>query len=696
MKKKNGFFKVIVIMMLLLSLASGGKVQASGTYSFGDGTYTVGKEITAGLTKFSISEGSASISITRGSNSLIYETLSDNLFSLNQFTASLKNGDEIEVYLDYDAANITAQTIAAVDLKNISAGFYEVGSDLPAGTYTVQLNHPEDDYDSAYFTILDSNNAEKDYFSLYSDDEPFDYKLSNGDKVYISSLRGTLSLKEKILVPQSITVNKSSLSLMVNRTARLIATVQPSTAINKGISWTSANPEIATVDTNGNVNALKVGSTTITVTAKGAPAITKTIPVTVTKVVPTGLKLSKSALNITKNQTVKVTAAITPADAANKTVLWKTSNTKAATVDANGNIKGIANGTAVITATAADNTKVFKKVTVKVATKTVKVTKTKVSVTAGKTVTLTAVVSPSDSMDKTVKWKSSNTKIATVDSKGKVTCKKKGTAIITATVKGAKAASVKVTVTPPVAAKAVKVSKTSITLSKGKTYNLKATVSPSNTTNKTLKWKSSNTKVAKVDSKGKVTAVGAGTATITAATTNGKKATVKITVPYVKSLSAGKWKAGSDLPAGRYKITTNYGSGNLFIGMGTDRFVNEILSSEDDGFGVTVVTTDIKAGDSIEILGLNSVQFTRVKNVKSNTLHSGYWTVGKDINPGRYRITTTSESGNLIIERGSNLLVNEILTNKPDYFGVTSVTTTLKTGDRIMISGLDRVVFTKK
>ena len=196
--------------------------------------------------------------------------------------------------------------------------------------------------------------------------------------------------------------------------------------------------------------------------------------------------------------------------------------------------------------------------------------------------------------------------------------------------------------------------------------------------------------------KGNVTAIGAGTAKITATTTNGKATTATITVPYVKSLSAGTWKAGKDLSAGRYKITTKSGSGNLFIGMGTDRFVNEILSSVDDGFGVTVVTTYIKAGDKVEIMGLNSVQFTRVSNVKSNTLHSGYWTVGKDINAGKYKITTPSGSGNLIIYRGNHLLVNEILSKKSDYYTVTSVTTTLKSGDRIYISSLNKVNFTKK
>lgn len=411
----------------------------------------------------------------------------------------------------------------------------------------------------------------------------------------------------------------------------------------------------------------------------------------------TGIKLSKAKLHIATKQTYKVTTTVTPKNASDKTVLWKSSNKKVATVDSKGNIKGIAKGSATITATAKDNPKVFKQVTVKVSPKTVKLNKTNFSVTAGKSTTLKATVSPPDSTTKTVSWKSSNAKVATVNSRGKVTGKSKGTATITASVKGARAVKAKVTVKAPVTAKSIILNRKSATLSKGKTLTLKATISPKNATNKTIKWKSSNTKVATVNSKGKVTAKGSGTAKITAKTNNGKAATATITVPYLKNLSAGTWKAGKDIPAGRYQITTTSGSGNLIITMNSyDRFINEILSSKDDGFGVTRVTTDIKSGDSIKIMSLNSVQFTRVKHVKSNTLHSGYWTVGKDINPGKYKITTPKGSGNLFIYRGRDLLVNEILSSKTDKYSVKSVTTTLKSGDRITIAGLNKVNFTKK
>lgn len=70
----------------------------------------------------------------------------------------------------------------------------------------------------------------------------------------------------------------------------------------------------------------------------------------------------------------------------------------------------------------------------------------------------------------------------------------------------------------------------------------------------------------------------------------------------------------------------------------------EILTSKNDGSGVKVITTNIKSGDEIEIMGLNR-KFTRVSHVQSKPLTAGYHTVGKDIKAGKYKMTTPSGSG---------------------------------------------------
>lgn len=695
--KSNLFVKVSLMLVLLFSIFSTLTVEAAVSQLSADKTYTVGKEIPAGLNHFSVQKGTAYLSIITSGDSEIFEMLdSTNESSSSQFTASLKAGDELEVFLEDGAQNVAIKQISTIDLNNLRAGFYQVGTDLPVGSYSFNFDKPADNYDYVFLDIYDSKWNLKGEFEISPKQVSKVHNFAKGDFLYLAAVSGTVKAQAIATIPNSIELNKSSLALTVGKTAGLTAAINPSTATDKSVTWKSSNPQIATVDAKGVVKAVKAGTVTITATAKSASAVSKSIKVTVTNILPASLKLSKSALSISNNQVVKVTASISPTDAADKTLLWKSSNTKVATVDSQGAIKGLSNGSVTITATSKANTKVYKTIAVKVSAKTLKLNKTAVSLMAGKTEALTATISPADSIDKTVTWKSSNTKVATVDSKGKVTAKVKGTATITASVKGAKEVKVKLTVTAPVAASSVKLNKTSFTLNKGKSYTLTPTVSPSNTTNKTIKWKSSNTKIAAVDSKGKITAIGSGTAKITATTTNGKIAAVSVTVPYSKTLSAGTWKGGTHLPAGRYKITTTSGSGNLFIASNSyDRSVNEILSSEDDGFGVTAVTTDIKSGDPIEIIGLDDVQFTRVSNVMSNTLHSGYWTVGKDIAAGRYKVTTTSDFGNLVIHRGDSLHVNEILTNKKQSYAVTSVTTTLKNGDRIYISSLNKVIFTK-
>ena len=149
---------------------------------------------------------------------------------------------------------------------------------------------------------------------------------------------------------------------------------------------------------------------------------------------------------------------------------------------------------------------------------------------------LTATVSPSNASNKTITWTSSNGNVAKVDQNGNVTAVNEGTATITAKSNNGKIATCKVTVINPasVAVSSVGLNSTSITLKNIRNYKLTATVSPSNASNKTIIWTSSNSNVARVDANGNVTAVNAGTATITAKSNNGKIATCKVTVnnPY--------------------------------------------------------------------------------------------------------------------------------------------------------------------
>ena len=157
--------------------------------------------------------------------------------------------------------------------------------------------------------------------------------------------------------------------------------------------------------------------------------------------------------------------------------------------------------------------------------------KTQVTVLEGNSVTVNATVQPSNATYKSVTWSSDKESVATV-SGGRITGVSAGSAVITAKTKNGHTAKVNVTVkTNPDIVKptGIKLSPTSLDLEMGDTGEITATVSPSTATDKSVTWGSDDTAVATV-SNGKVKAVSVGSATITATTSNGLKATCSVTV----------------------------------------------------------------------------------------------------------------------------------------------------------------------
>ena len=213
--------------------------------------------------------------------------------------------------------------------------------------------------------------------------------------------------------------------------------------------------------------------------------------------------------------TGKTASLKTTSNDAAKTVTYTTSNNAVATVSSTGVVKGVKAGTAVITETCG-NAKATCKVTVK--TSTIKFAASAASVYTGKTVTVKATATPSA----TVTYTTSNKAIATVSSTGVVKGIKAGTVTITATTSTGLKTTCKVTVKAP----SVKFAKSSAVVYTGKTATVKATLAGVSS----VTYKSSNTKIATVNSKtGTVKGIKAGTVTITA--TSGKlKATYKLTV----------------------------------------------------------------------------------------------------------------------------------------------------------------------
>lgn len=349
------------------------------------------------------------------------------------------------------------------------------------------------------------------------------------------------------VLPTSVTLNASSRTMIVGNMFTLKATVKPTNASNNTVTWSSSNKSVASVSSSGVVTANKAG--TATITAKTSNGKTATCSITVK-----ALTLEYYPNTITQIPTF---TCITGKSLSNKTVndglaMYQYVLDLESHTDYEAYLVNKA-GWSVFDETTAEDYSYFMATyekdddvvivmadfasskTIIAFEETVFVTgislnKTSTTLDIGESETLTATVAPSNATNKSVTWSSSNTSVATVSSTGKITAKAAGTATITVkTADGSKTATCKVTVTVPVTG--VTLNKTSASLAVGKTVTLTATVAPSDATNTSVSWTSSDTSVATVSSAGKITAKASGTATITVKTADGSKtATCEVTV----------------------------------------------------------------------------------------------------------------------------------------------------------------------
>ncbi len=351
-------------------------------------------------------------------------------------------------------------------------------------------------------------------------------------KGYTASCKITVKIK-----PESVKISGKETVLYTTKSVKLSASVYPSDTDFKGLVWSSSNEKVATVDQNGLVTAAGKGTAVITAKSSFDGNIKATYTITVKKKVQVqAIYLNYDERTRYVGTTFTLVPTMNPSNATYPEVTWKSSNAKVAKVDKNGKVTALKAGVAVITCKSEDNPGVSASCIVNVRIKTtgVKLPTKKLTLYVSQTKTLKAEVLPSNASNKKVSWSSSNKKVATVSKSGKITAKAPGTATITVKTKnGGYKATCKHTVKKYVKLKSFKLNKSAVSINDGKTYTLKATFSPSNASNKDLIWKSSNTAVATVSSKGVVKGVKPGTATVTCKSKETGK-TVKCTVKIKK------------------------------------------------------------------------------------------------------------------------------------------------------------------
>ncbi len=164
---------------------------------------------------------------------------------------------------------------------------------------------------------------------------------------------------------KKIILNEESLIIPVKKGANLKATIEPAKATNKKLIWTSSDEQVVTVK-NGKITGVSVGTAVITATAEDGNGATVSVTVTIVQPVKKLIIEGERNLAMPPETSWKLMVTAEPADATIKDVVWSSSNTKAVTVDDNGVITAVEKGDAIITATAADGSKVKATVNVKV------------------------------------------------------------------------------------------------------------------------------------------------------------------------------------------------------------------------------------------------------------------------------------------------------------------------------------------
>lgn len=357
----------------------------------------------------------------------------------------------------------------------------------------------------------------------------------------------------------SVTMINDDMTMNKGEAFQLAAKVFPNDATDNSLTWYSSATDIASVDADGTVHALKSGKAVIT--ARAANGYSDSITVTV--VTPEeSIQLDTTAILLTLDRngdapTKMLTAKVGPEDADHKEVTWTTSSRQVATVSDDGTVTGVGVGEAIITATTSNGKSASCRVTV--GSKKYPVTAITLNQTSGEGYVggseklAVSSFTPEYAEDKSVTWSTSDASVVSVDKFGTVKFLKEGKATVTA--KSVNGPSASCTYTVKVRHADTVTLKGKETVLKGKTAKYKATVGPDDATYKTVKFKTSDKKIATINSKGVLTAKKAGTVTVTAyaAHDTDVKAEMQVTVKKVNLKKAKAKNSKITLKKGKTK-----------------------------------------------------------------------------------------------------------------------------------------------
>lgn len=494
------------------------------------------------------------------------------------------------------------------------------------------------------------------------------------------------------------------MDLESNKNKKLNATLTPdasNTTDDPTITWDSLNNQIATVDTDGNVTAVAPGETTITATtSNGLVASCKVnVVVPVKTAVFTENSQDTISVELSRNENKQLEVTLNPTNTTDK-ILWESNNKEVVTVDENGQLTAVAGGETTVTGKIRDIT-LTANVKVIVKAESIELNKNEISnMLPGQTNnTLIAKVNPADTTNKKITWDSSQKSVATVDENGVIKAIAPGTTVITASIDG-KTAECIVKVLVPI--NNVVVNKSEVNLVKNDSQNnttqLSVTITPDNAEeDKNVTWSSNNETVATVDATtGKVTAVGAGDATITGKLKNGMTVTTIVHVSVMTEAMEYPSSLTIDINETKQviaKITPSDSTENITY----DSNDKQVVTVDQDGTvhavgkGTTTITaTSGKITKSCVVtvnvpvisvnINQNDIDLEKGKTIKLNpTIEPTDATIQEiKYTSSDTKVATVDQSGNVVAIAKGKATITATVGNKSDSF-VVNVLVPIKT-----------------
>ncbi|MEO9473999.1 MAG: Ig-like domain-containing protein [Cyclobacteriaceae bacterium] len=325
------------------------------------------------------------------------------------------------------------------------------------------------------------------------------------------------------LLVSNVTLS-GDLNMIAEDNQTLEVSLFPTNATDQSVTWSSSNPDIATVSSTGVVTAIVPGNVIITATSNDADQVSGSFPISVAPLLVDQIELSGEA-NMIDGESQSIVSIVTPVKATDASLSWSTSDATVLSVSETGVVTANAVGTATVTATANDDSGISSSLEITVAPLLV----SEISITGETSMidassqTLLANINPTGATDASVTWSSSNDAVATVDNTGSVNAVAPGEAIITATANDASGASssITITVSPLLVSEITIVGETSMLDKANQT--LVAEINPDNATDASVTWSSSDESIATVDETGIVSAIAVGQVTITATAQDGSE-----------------------------------------------------------------------------------------------------------------------------------------------------------------------------